>query len=291
MDEIDLVLLLEETGRAAMPETVISTAAVGVPLLREAGGAALCERWLPAVARGEAVLAVSDPTSPFVSDAHIADLLLLFDGEELHAVPRERVQLTAQPTNDPSQRLFSVSWTSEPGSRLEGGRNASDRIGRAFDRGALATAAQQLGVTQKLIDLAVAYALERRQFGAPIGSFQAIKHMLADLQVKLEYARPGVYRAAHSLARGVPTASSDVSMARVAAGEAAWAATRTALQVHGAIGYTWEQDLHIWMRRAWSLDGLWGSGAEHRRRLSEALLDDAAPIECFGYSAPGSGPD
>ncbi len=138
------------------------------------------------------------------------------------------------------------------------------------------------------IDMAVRYACQRKQFGVPIGSFQAVKHMLADLQVRLEYARPVVYRAAHSVARAARCRSVDVSMAKAAASEAAVKAARAALQVHGAIGYTWEQDLHVWMRRAWSLELAWGSGAWHRARVAEAVLDGAVPAETFGYSAPGA---
>ena len=156
----------------------------------------------------------------------------------------------------------------------------------ALDRGALACAAQQLGVAEALVELAVSYACERRQFGAPIGSFQAVKHQLADVKVALEYARSTVYRAAHSVAREGRCRALDVSMAKVAAGEAALSAARTALQVHGAIGYTWEQDVHIWMRRAWSLDLDWGAGAWHRARVADAVIDGTHPAESFGYSAP-----
>ncbi len=136
------------------------------------------------------------------------------------------------------------------------------------------------------MELAVAYAIERHQFGAPIGSFQAVKHMLADVQVAIEYARPTVYRAAHSIATGAPARSVDVSMAKVAACEAAEKAARVALQVHGAIGYTWEQDVHVWMRRAGSLALAWGSSAWHAERVAAAVLDRAAPAETFGYTAP-----
>jgi alkylation response protein AidB-like acyl-CoA dehydrogenase len=124
----------------------------------------------------------------------------------------------------------------------------------------------------------VAHARERRQFGRPIGSFQAVKHMLANAKVKLEYARPVVYRAAHSVARDVATRPRDVSHAKLAAAEAASFAARVALQVHGAIGYTWEQDLHLWMRRAWSLDLAWGGSPFHRARVAEFVLAEEARL-------------
>jgi alkylation response protein AidB-like acyl-CoA dehydrogenase len=127
-----------------------------------------------------------------------------------------------------------------------------------------------------MVDMAVAYACEREQFGRPIGSFQAVKHRLADAQVALEFARPVVYRAAFSVADGASDRELHVSHAKAAASEAASLAAKAALQVHGAIGYTWEMDLHFWMKRAWALDAVWGGGAWHRRRLARSLLGAAA---------------
>jgi alkylation response protein AidB-like acyl-CoA dehydrogenase len=136
--------------------------------------------------------------------------------------------------------------------------------------------------------MSVDYTTQRKQFGVPIGSFQAVKHQLANLKVALEYARSHVERAAHSVAHDVPTRSVDVSMAKISAGEAALDAARISLQVHGALGYTWEQDLHVWMRRAWTLDLTWGETAWHRARLAAALFERSFPAESFGFNpSPG----
>jgi alkylation response protein AidB-like acyl-CoA dehydrogenase len=286
MDEIDLVLLLEETGRAGLAEPVISTAAVGVPLLCGLGSKQLTERWLRGVAAGEVVLAVGHSVTPFVSDAHVADLLLLQHDGEIHAVAREDADLIHQPSNDPSRRIFTVDWTPVADTLVARGDEAGRLQAAALDRGALGCAAQLLGVTQRLVEMAVEYACQRKQFGKPIGSFQAIKHMLANVQVRLEYARPVVYRAAHSVARNSEHRAVEVSMAKSAASEVAQTAGKVALQVYGALGYTWEQDLHIWMRRAWSIEDAWGSGAWHRARVAEAILDSDAAAGTFGYSAP-----
>jgi alkylation response protein AidB-like acyl-CoA dehydrogenase len=105
--------------------------------------------------------------------------------------------------------------------------------------------------------------------------------------VKIEYARSHVYRSAHSVARATSARSVDVSMAKIAACEAALAASRTSLQVHGAIGYTYEQDVHVWMKRAWSLDLAFGDSVFHRARLCSGVIDGAIPAESFGYSPPG----
>jgi alkylation response protein AidB-like acyl-CoA dehydrogenase len=208
----------------------------------------------------------------------VAHLLLLQHGAEVHAVDPDRAELTAQPGNDPSRRLFSVRFEPAAATRVADGERGRSLWAAAFDRGALACAAQQIGVAERLVEMAAAYAGQRVQFGVPIGSFQAVKHLLADVKVKLEYARPVVYRAAHSVATGAPWRAVHVSHAKVAACDAATRAARAALQVHGAIGYTWEQDLHIWMRRAWSLEQAFGRSDFHRRRVEDAVLADGAAL-------------
>jgi alkylation response protein AidB-like acyl-CoA dehydrogenase len=120
--------------------------------------------------------------------------------------------------------------------------------------------------------MAAQYAKDRSQFGKPIGSFQAVKHHLADALVRVEFARPMVYRAAWSLSVGERDAGLHASMAKAMASDAATLAARTALQVHGAIGYTWEHDLQLWMKRAWALAASWGDAATHRARVLETLL-------------------
>jgi alkylation response protein AidB-like acyl-CoA dehydrogenase len=281
LDELDLVLLLEETGRAAVPEPVAETAAVAVPLLRDAGSQALAAEWLPRVAAGAATLAVGLEADPFVCCAEGADLLLLQRGDEVHALGPGAARCVRQPCNDPGRRLFRVAFEPGPATLLAGGDEGRRLLAAALDRAALAAAAQQLGVAQQLVDLSVRYAAERRQFGVPIGSFQAVKHPLASAQVLIEFARPVVHRAAWSVARGAAHRSLDVSHAKLAACEAATRAARTALQCHGAIGYTWEQDLQIWMKRAWALDVAFGTGAFHRARVAAVILD--------GEAEPGPG--
>ncbi len=276
MNEVDAVLLHEELGRAGCGEPVISTAAVAAPLLRDLGIPELSGPWLERIAAGEAIVGVSCDPSPFVADANVADLLLLHDGDEIFAVDPKTVNLTHEDANDPSRRLYSIDFAGSDTTQIASGQTAIDLAAAAVDRGVLAAAAQQLGVCDKLISMSAEYAVQREQFGKPIGSFQAVKHMLANCKVKLEYARPVVLRAAHSVAHGVPARSLHVSMAKIVASEAASLAARTGLQVFGALGYTWEQNLHIWMRRAWSLEQAWGRNAWHRARVDAAILSDEA---------------
>src|SRR5262245_8946095 len=277
-DETTLVLLLEEAGRAALPEPVIGTAAVAVPLLRELGGAPAGE-WLPRIAAGEAIVAVGHPLSPFVEDAHVADLLLLARGEsELHAVRPGDARITEQPANDPGRRIATVEFTPSAGTRVADGERARALLASALDRGALACAASALGVCDRLVTQPGASTSQRKQFGKPVGRFQAVKHMLANVKVKLEYARRVVWRAAWSVAKGSAHRSLHVSMAKLAACEAAALGARNALQAHGAIGYTWEQDLHLWMRRAWSLEQAWGRSPFHLARVRSEVLEGRVPI-------------
>ena len=129
-----------------------------------------------------------------------------------------------------------------------------------------------------MVDMAVAYTGERKQFGKPVGSFQAVKHHMANVAVRLEYARAPVYRAAWSLANGHPQAALHVSQAKLAACEAAALAAKNCIQAHGAMGYTWEVDLHIYMKKAWALAGAWGDTGFHKQRVSDALFEDKLPI-------------
>jgi alkylation response protein AidB-like acyl-CoA dehydrogenase len=273
LDEVSLVLPLEETGRAALPEAVVESAAVAAPLLAGLEDQAFADPWLARLAAGEAVVAVGGAPNRWVAHADVAALLLLARDGEVHAVPRASVELTRVPHLDGALRLFQVTWTPEARTRVAHGTHGRALQAAAVDRGALATAAQLLGVGQRLIEEAVRYAKQREQFGHAIGSFQAVKHMLATAQVRLEFARPVVYRAAFGVARDLPTRSRDVSHAKIVAAEAAALAARTALQVHGAIGYTWEVDLHVWMKRAWALETLWGTSSWHRARVAAAVLD------------------
>ena len=269
MNELDFVLLAEECGYVALPEPLVHTALVAVPTLGLIGGA-LAEEWLPKIAAGEARVIVG--VEDLVEDADSADLLLLARDGALLAVDPATARLRQNESVDPSRRLFAVSF--------DGGEPVGDAhaIAAALDRGALGCAAQALGLAQRMVDLSVAYTSERKQFGKPIGSFQAVKHHMANVAVRLEYARAPVYRAAWSLANGHPDAARHVSHAKLAASEAAALAAKNSIQAHGAMGYTWEVDLHIYMKKAWALAGAWGDTGFHKQRVADALFEHDIPL-------------
>ncbi len=283
MTELDLVLLLEEAGRAALPEPVLETTAVAAPLLADlssgAGGGEhhaaaveLASEWLPKVAEGQARLAVGLAYSPLVADAHLAGLVILHREDRLFAVPGDKLGLLPQPSVDGARRLFSASWDPADEIWLAAGEDVWPAVNTAFDRGALAAAAELVGLADQLLAMTVSYVIERHQFGVPVGSFQAIKHHLANGLLRLELAKPLVHAAAYSMAQRLDTSSRDVSMAKSAASEAASFVAGVALQCHGAIGYTVEHDLHLWMKRVWALAATWGDAAYHRERVAVSVL-------------------
>jgi alkylation response protein AidB-like acyl-CoA dehydrogenase len=147
----------------------------------------------------------------------------------------------------------------------------------------LATSAQLVGLARQLLDLAVRHVSVREQFGRPLGALQAVQHRLADVAVGIEFADPVVARAACSLAAGAPSAGRDVAMAKVFASEAAERAAYAGLQVHGAIGYTQEHDLHLYALRAWALALARGDARRHRQRVADDLLG-ASPASRFPAS-------
>lgn len=265
LGQVDLVLLLEEAGRAGLPEPLLDTVAVGAPLLAASGGAPGddASTWLGQVAAGDAVVAVADPNRPLVVTAG-ADLLLVWRDAALVAVPAAEATFAVRRSVDGARRLWELDPPADGAVVLAAGDEAARLRRAASDLGAAAAAAVLVGVADRLVAMAAGYAKERTQFGRAIGSFQAVKHHLANAFVRLEFARPVVYRAAWSIDEQMPSASRDVSMAKAMASDAATLAARVALQVHGAIGYTWEHDLHLWMKRAWALAAAWGDAGEHR---------------------------
>ncbi|TVL89534.1 acyl-CoA dehydrogenase family protein [Streptomyces sp. SAJ15] len=220
--------------------------------------------WLPRIASGRASVTLAAPAGgPYALDADAVDAVFTVEAEG------PTVRLAAghdpvQPSFDPARRLARPV---PAGAVLARGRAAAAATARATDWAAFATSAQTLGVGLTLLDRTVAYAKQRAQFGRPIGSFQAVKHRLADVHVALEFARPLLYGAAVALAGGARDAGAAVAAAKVAAGEAAYDAARAALQLHGALGYTDEYPLSLWFRKARALRTAWGSPAHCRARV------------------------
>jgi len=269
----DFIEIARHCGHVALPEPLIEHAAIAAPLL---AAIAPDHPLLAQAARGEAVLAIGHPCNPFINHADSASALLLHHQGEVHLLQPSDVQLTYQPGIDPFRRLFRVVWTPTQASKLADSGAGQGAWQAAFDHGALFTAAQCLGLAQRCVDLSVAYAKERTQFGKPIGSYQALKHHLASAQVKIEFARPVVHAAAAQCAQHDVYSRARISHAKLAAAEAADFAARQALQVHGAMGYSWEVDVHLFLKRALALHAAWGTADIHYQRIHTRIT--SAPI-------------
>lgn len=267
LGDLELAVLLEEAGRVALPEPLLETA-VACLTLAETGTDAQRERWLPMIAAGETVATISVEDQQLVADAHVAEVLVLAARGQLHVVPAERFAAAAQPTFDGARRLFTV--------RAELSRDTAmgaegDPAVRLTDRAAVAAAAVVIGIAAHLLEVTVAYVKERHQFGRPVGSFQAVKHKLAEAHLAVETARPAVWAAAHLLDKRSAQASVAASVAKSYAASAAAVVNDHALQCHGGIGFTWEHDLHLWLKRGKALEQAYGTPRWHRNRLIDMV--------------------
>ena len=229
---VEVAIAFEAIGRHAVPGPWVESAAyLPVALGREV--------------EGMATVSVP-PHVPYALDADVADQVYV--GSAAATSVGERIGSV-----DPTRHLFRVTGEGEPHPE-------------AFDLAVLATAAELLGAGERVLTDSVAYVKQRTQFGREIGSYQAIKHALADVRIALDFARPLVF--------GAALGAVDASAAKVAAGDAAYRAARTGLQVHGAIGYTRELDLSLWLTKIRALMTAWGTPAFHRTRLLEQLESD-----------------
>lgn len=239
MGLVDGALIAREAGRVCLAEPLVDSALVGVPWLVAKGETAVLEQ----VVSGEKLIAVPHAVNPWVANG---------EGAALRSV-------------DPLRNLVAAPAGAGDDPHL-------------LNLGALMSAAQLIGLAEAMLDQATEYAKIRQQFGQPIGAFQAIKHQLASCAVAIEFARPVVLCAAYALDRRDESAPVHVSHAKVAATDAAWSTAETAIQVHGAMGYTYEVDLHFWMKRAWALGGAWGDRAWHLKRIDDAVIGGTLAI-------------
>lgn len=257
-EPLDLAVAAEKLGYHAVPGPWIESVAVAPALLAGTDYAHL----LTGLADGTVMVTVAaEPYAQYAVDAAAATEVFQAGTDGLAVAHSE----CAMRSMDPSRTLHTVTATAPPAPLPSGA------LTTAADQGALACSAALLGGGERMLNMAVEYAGQRQQFGRPIGEYQALKHALADVRVALDFARPLVHGAARELGAASATAPRDVSAAKVATAEAAQLAARTALQVHGAIGYTLEHDLSIWLLRTRALVSAWGTPAAHRTRVLEHL--------------------
>ena len=268
---VDFIGIAEAAGYVALPEPLIELAGITVPLLARLRGEGFADAGdLLGAAMGGNFVALGHPAEAHVAHADKAIALLLGDGETLHLVERGDARLTRVESFDEFRRLFAVEW--QPGDATRVGSGWGDTA----ERGALLAAAQLIGLAQRCVDMTVAYAQDRRQFGKAVGTYQAVKHQLAEAQVRIEFARPVVHAAAAELPLGTLAARARVAHAKIAAGDAAQRAARAAVQVHGAMGITWEADVHVFLKRITALRQAWDTPHRHLATVMERI--DTLPI-------------
>jgi alkylation response protein AidB-like acyl-CoA dehydrogenase len=308
---VDLVVLMEEMGRAVTPGPYFSTVLLGGLAILEAGSEGQKKEWLPKIAAGDkrVALAWMEPsaqlgpagvtltavekggrytlsgTKLFVHDAHTADALVVAartrpragaDGVSLFLLPRatKGLAVTLLPTMDQTRKLCEVACADVTvgADALLGAAGAGwAPLARVLDRATVALCAEMCGGAQKVLDMTVEYAKIRQAFGRPIGSYQGVKHRAADMLVDVENSKSITYYAAWALDEGSPEAPLAVSMAKAYVSDAFRRVAAAGIQLHGGIGFTWEHDLHLYFKRAKGSEFTFGDATHHRERVAQLV--------------------
>jgi alkylation response protein AidB-like acyl-CoA dehydrogenase len=300
---VDLAVLFEEMGYALAPSPLLSTTLVGLALTH-CGSDDQRERYLRPLAAGEkrgapALWDAGSPGNPgaFTMEAKAAGDGVVLDGEKVlapdaasadffvvatsdgkrHLVDSgaDGVTVTAEPSIDLTRRLYSV--------RFEGVEVAATDTMPAdgadyypvFFRLCVALAAESTGLAQRAMEMAVAYAKDRQQFGRPIGAYQAVSHRCAQMLLETENSRSAVYGAAWAADAEPDSLPLAASMAKAYASDAGWRVPDASIQVHGGIGFTWEHDLHFFLKRGKANAAMFGTASWHRNRVADAILAEA----------------
>ncbi|HEX7293078.1 MAG TPA: acyl-CoA dehydrogenase family protein [Solirubrobacterales bacterium] len=301
---VELAVLFEELGYALAPTPLLSSTVAGLALALN-GSDEQRERWLRPLASGEArgTLALFDSGSPaaigefemeakedgdgvvldgekvLVMDAASADFLLVAtaDGSRhVVATDADGVSVTPAASIDLTRRLYSVRLDGVrvgPEATLSGGQAEYLPV---LWRACVALAAESTGIAQRTLDMAVEYAKDRKQFGRPIGSYQAVSHRCAQMLLETENSRSAVYGAAWAADAEPESLPLAASMAKAYASDAGWRVPDASIQVHGGIGFTWEHDLHFFLKRGKANAATFGDAKWHRERVADAVLSEAA---------------
>jgi len=308
---VDLVVLMEEMGRAVVPGPYFSAVLLGGLAIAEAGREAQKKEWLPRIAAGDrrVALAWMEPsaqlgpagvtltavekggtytlsgTKLFVHDAHTADALVVAartrpgagaDGVSLFLLPKggKGLEVTLLPTMDQTRKLCEVALsdvTVGPDALLGAAGAGWAPLARVLDRATVALCAEMCGGAQKVLDMTVEYAKIRQAFGRPIGSYQGVKHRAADMLVDVENSKSITYYAAWALDEGAAEAPLAVSMAKAYVSDAYRRVAAAGIQLHGGIGFTWEHDLHLYFKRAKGSEFTFGDATHHRERVAQLV--------------------
>ena len=300
---VEVGAVMEELGRALVCTPFLSSAVLATTTLLRSDDEDARKRLLPGLASGELVgtLALSEDSARwdatgvqlnaresdgrwlltghkmFVLDGATADVVLTVartdDGIGVFWVDGDAAGLTRAPlpTMDPTRRQARLDYDDVPATRLRTHGDGWDLVSQVLDRAAVALAAEQVGVASRALDMAVEYAKVRHQFGRPIGSFQAVKHLLADVLLEVESARAAAHFALLAAEGEEPDLPAVASLAKAFCSDACLQATEQNIQVHGGIGFTWEHPAHLYLKRAKTSQLLFGDPAYHRELLARRI--------------------
>ena len=270
---VELIILMEELGYTLAPVPFLSNAAAGL-MIQAAGSDEQKQRWLPGIASGEArgaAALVRGDEAKLVPDGDSAEVIVLCADGGVSVVERSAADVEPVATMDSTRRYARV--------RAGGGEPLSGEVGPGIGAGLLALSAELTGVAQRAMEMAVEYARDRKQFGRPIGAYQAVSHRCAQMLLETEGARSATYYGAWTADAQPEELELAASMAKAYSSDAGWRVCSSSLQVHGGIGFTWEHDLHFFLKRAKVDALLWGSASEHRERVAGlSAVGEAAAV-------------
>jgi alkylation response protein AidB-like acyl-CoA dehydrogenase len=300
---LELVVLLEEQGAVLLPAPFFSTVILAANAIMIAGSEEQKKRWLGQIASGDVVATVASTepngrwdadgieavadrvgdgwaltgTKSFVIDGHTADLIIVAArssaGPSLFLVAGDDPGVTSRrlETMDMTRKQAEIALDAVPGELLGTEGSGWETLDKLTQIAVVALAAEQVGGSQRCLDMAVEYAKVRHQFGRPIGSFQAIKHKCADMLVQVESARAAAYYAGWAVSEDNEELWTVAPLAKSYCSEAYFRCAADNIQIHGGIGFTWEHDAHLYFKRAKSSELMFGSPSHHRKILAERI--------------------
>jgi alkylation response protein AidB-like acyl-CoA dehydrogenase len=296
LGKVELVLLMEEAGYALLPGPFFSTVALAGSVIDACGTPEQKKKYLQRIAAGQARATLAlveaagswDPdglnispagskltgTKLFVTDAAVADFIVVVASGDVFVVDGKApgLHIELMKGMDLARKIYAVEFKNTPAEKL----GDSSGLAGALNVATAALCAEMTGGMQRTLELTVAYAKTRKQFGKPIGIFQAVQHLCADMYLETESSRSATYYAAWALEENVPDAAAAVSVAKIYASDASRNVGNHGIQVHGGMGFTWENDIHLYYRRAKASETMLGDAAFHRERIARLVIDGAA---------------
>ena len=296
LGKVELMLLMEEAGRALLTGPFFSTVVLAGTVLDAVSTPANKEKYLAPICRGEvratvAILEAGASWNPrdiqvsatnghlsgekfFVSDAAIADFIIVVARNGVFVVDSKARGLKISPMSgmDLTRKLYVVEFSNTPAEEIGSTKN----LPQAFNIAAAALAAELVGGMQRTLEITVEYAKTRKQFGKPIGMFQAVQHQCADMYLETESSRSAVYYAGWALEENSPDAATAVSIAKMYASDAGRTVGNRGIQIHGGMGFTWENDVHLYYRRAKASETAFGDATFHRERIASMVIDSGS---------------